>query len=330
MSEQRLSQEQIDVLVSAALAAPSMHNTQPWRFAVDGAAIDVYLDPSRTLPAEDPTGRALLISTGAAVFNLRCAAASLGFDSWYGLTPTPDEPDLIGRMVLAPCTAPDRELAGLYRQINRRHTSREPGRPGTLSTDTRFGLVRAAMSEGAELTWLDPQAVQEVLHSGASAFLRGWTDHERTAERAQWISVERSDDGIPVAALGPRPAVFPTPVRDLGAGLPGRGRDRKAFETDPVLAVLSTDGDNALEHITAGMALERVLLEATREGLHASFLNQALEYADSRAEVQRITGRPGFAQMVIRFSHSPVVATTPRRTVANALKPNPTEETRQS
>jgi hypothetical protein len=323
MSEQRLSQQQVDILVGAALAAPSMHNTQPWRFAVDETAIDISLDRSRALPAEDPTGRALLIATGAAIFNLRCAAASLGLDSWYGLTPTPAEPDLIARVVLSPSPAPDRDLAGLYRQISRRHTSREPGRPTVLSMDTRILLVRAGLTEGAELTWFDPPGTRDVLRSGAAALLRGWADHERTAERARWISAERADDGIPLAALGPRPAVFPAPVRDLGAGLPGRGRDRKAFESEPVLAVLSTAGDGPLDQVTAGTALQRILLEATKRGLHTSFLNQALEYDDSRAEVQRIAGRPGVAQMVIRFSHSSVTVTTPRRSVADVVQASP-------
>ncbi|WP_343238569.1 nitroreductase family protein, partial [Streptomyces sp. SID13031] len=44
-----LSMEQIDVLLAAAVAAPSMHNTQPWRFEVNGTVIDVFLDGSRAL-----------------------------------------------------------------------------------------------------------------------------------------------------------------------------------------------------------------------------------------------------------------------------------------
>lgn len=315
-----LSQQQIDVLLEAALAAPSMHNTQPWLFEVDTGAVDVYLDRSRALPAEDPTGRALRIAAGAAVFNLRCAAAWLGLGTWYGLLPSPDEPDLVARVVVTPTDSPDRDLAKLYPEIARRHTSREPGRPGGLSTGVRIALMRAADGEGVELTWLPADAVPDVLASGAAALLRGWADPARTAERAKWISTGRGDDGIPLTALGPRPAEYPAPVRDLGAGLPGRGRTRKAFEADPALAVLSADGDGPLDQLVVGMALERVLLTATREGIRASFLNQALEYDESRAAVQRLTGKPGFAQMVIRFSDSPVTVTTPRRQVADVVR----------
>jgi hypothetical protein len=303
-----------------------MHNTQPWRFEINAGALDVFIDRSRALPAEDPTGRALRIAAGAAVFNLRCAAAWLGLRSRYGLVPSPEEPDLVARIVVAPTDSPDPELAQLYPMITQRHTSREPARSGTVSPDVRATLVSAAAAEGLDLTWLSAQAVRDVLASGAAALLRGWADHARTAERAEWIGAVRSDDGIPAAALGPRPQVYPAPVRDLGAGLPGRGRSRAAFEADPTLAVLSAGADGPVDHLVVGMALERVLLVATGEGIRASFLNQALEYDDTRAAVRQLTGKPGYAQMVIRFSNSPVTATTPRRPVADVVRFGPDDQ----
>ncbi|WP_269815367.1 nitroreductase family protein [Kribbella monticola] len=192
MSEDQLSMEQIDVLLSAAVAAPSMHNTQPWRFEVDGNVIDVYLDGSRALPAEDPTGRAMRIAAGAATYNLRCAAASMGYNSWFGLVPDPAEPDLVARIVVEPTDTPDRNLQNLYTQIPRRHTSREPVRPVQLSTDTRIALTSAAMDEGAELTWLPPDKVRAVLDLLVDTDLREIGDWHRREERSHWIGGERN------------------------------------------------------------------------------------------------------------------------------------------
>jgi hypothetical protein len=93
-----------------------------------------------------------------------------------------------------------------------------------------------------------------------------------------------------------------------------------AFETEPTLAVLSTAGDSKADQLTAGLALQHALLVATREELKAAFLNQPLEYDDLRRTVQRITGKPGFAHMVIRFGHSTVHASTPRRAVATFVR----------
>ena len=64
-------------LLRTAALAPSMHNTQPWRFGFIRASqtIELYADPSRMLAHSDPTGRAVHIACGAALFNLRLAAA---------------------------------------------------------------------------------------------------------------------------------------------------------------------------------------------------------------------------------------------------------------
>ncbi|WP_185445798.1 nitroreductase family protein [Kribbella qitaiheensis] len=78
--------------------------------------------------------------------------------------------------------------------------------------------------------------------------------------------------------------------------------------------------DRAADQLTAGLALQHVLLTATREGFKASFLNQPLEFDDLRCAVQRATGIPGFAQMVTRFGYSTVKATTPRRPVETFVR----------
>lgn len=316
MSQEQLSMEQIDVLLSAAVAAPSMHNTQPWRFEVNDNVIDVFLDGSRALPAEDPTCRAMRIAAGAATFNLRCAAASLGYDSWFGLLPNAAEPDLVARIVIEPTDLPDRKLTALFQQIPRRHTSREPVRPVKVPTDALIALTQAATAENAELTWLPADEVHEVLGLLIDTDLREIGDWHRRAERAHWIGGERSTDGVPSSVLGPRSDAYPSPVRDLGTRPADQTRSTATFEAQPALAVLSTAADSKADQLAAGLALQRTLLVATREGLKAAFLNQPLEFDDLRRRVQRIAGKPGFAQMVIRFGHSTVHGTTPRRPVS--------------
>jgi nitroreductase len=57
-------------LIAAVGAAPSIHNTQPWRFWVTDDVVEVHGDPDRMLWAADPRGRALHLSCGAALFNV--------------------------------------------------------------------------------------------------------------------------------------------------------------------------------------------------------------------------------------------------------------------
>ena len=47
--------------------APSVHNTQPWHFSLDGHLLHVYANPARRLLVSDPDGREMLVSCGAAI-----------------------------------------------------------------------------------------------------------------------------------------------------------------------------------------------------------------------------------------------------------------------
>ncbi|MFI7063632.1 Acg family FMN-binding oxidoreductase [Kribbella sp. NPDC050124] len=319
MSDLQLPAKDVDILLAAAVAAPSMHNTQPWRFAVQGHVIDVLLDDSRTLPAEDPTGRAMRIAAGAATFNLRCAAESLGYGTWLGLAPYPEEPDLLARIVVEPTSTPDEELRDLAGQIPRRHTGRGPSGADPLPQSTRVALVQAAYAEGAELTWLDEPEVRAVLEMVVDTDLREIRDWRRRAERAHWVGGERVEDGVPSKALGPRSSSYPAAVRDLGTRPLDRMRQETSFEAHPNLAVLSTASDEPADQVAAGLALERVLLTATRDGVTASFLNQPLEFDDLRRKVQRLTRQPGHAHMIIRFGQGRTSEGTARRPVADFL-----------
>jgi hypothetical protein len=70
----------ITELVAAAAQAPSSHNTQPWRWIAspDETRIELHADRRQALPVNDPRGRELVISCGAALFALRVAAARAG------------------------------------------------------------------------------------------------------------------------------------------------------------------------------------------------------------------------------------------------------------
>jgi hypothetical protein len=266
------------------------------------------------------------IATGAAIFNLRCAAASMDFQSWLGLCPDPREPDLVARIVVEPRRTPDNELRDLYGEIPRRHTSRTPVRSEPLFQDDRLSLIRAALESEAELTWLSEAQICTVLDLVLDTELREIHDWHRSAERTHWIGGERAHEGIPSAALGPRTAHYSTAVRDLGTAPADRIRPQATFEEHPALAVLSTANDSAADQVAAGIALERILLTATGRGIAASFLNQPLEYDDLRARIQRTTGKPGFAHMVIRFGRNSSPGVTGRRAVADVVTIRSSEE----
>ena len=84
-------------LIATAARAPSIHNSQPWRFRVDADAVELWADPARRT-RDDAIGREMLISCGAALFGLRLAVRSLGHVPVTDLLPDPSQLRLLARV----------------------------------------------------------------------------------------------------------------------------------------------------------------------------------------------------------------------------------------
>jgi hypothetical protein len=152
MLDEQLTTEVLGVLLDATTTGPGCAQSgRSWRLEANGHLLDVYLDGSHSLPTRDPAARALRMTAGAAVFDLRCAAASLSFDSWFSLCPYRHDPDLLARIVIEPTGLPDPELRQLYGAIRSRHLTRPPAGPNGA---VRFALERAAELENTKLGWL--------------------------------------------------------------------------------------------------------------------------------------------------------------------------------
>lgn len=119
----RRAEQGIDVHGSpcGAVRAPSSHNTQPWLFRLGADRIELHADRSRALRVNDPDDRELVISCGAALFNLLISAAHHGWSAQPHVLPSGD-PDHLATVVLAPTqgTSDDR----LWHAIARRCTAR--------------------------------------------------------------------------------------------------------------------------------------------------------------------------------------------------------------
>src|ERR671935_2192193 len=101
--------ERAGYLISLAARAPSVHNTQPWRFEVSERAIELYADASRQL-LEDPAGREMLISCGAALYGLRLGIRSLGYRTEVELFPGPALLARVRPGLPAPVTSDERKM----------------------------------------------------------------------------------------------------------------------------------------------------------------------------------------------------------------------------
>jgi nitroreductase len=306
----------IEAALRAATRAPSVHNTQPWRFVTGPNHIELHLDRERLLAVADPDSREARLSCGAALFNLWLALRDNGRGAVVDLLPDAGHPDFLASVRITGERVTSPELHTLAAVIDRRVTNRRPFTQRAVTARDRSDLVRAAVSEGGRLVLLD-----EPRSLGALAVLLRRADHLQETDPAFQVELRKwtngptvRDDGVPHTAGGPRP---------LGGNLLALRRYHsdettveRPFEQDPLVAVLATAGDTVRDQVRAGQALQRVLLAAAAAGLSASFLSQPMEVPYTRGALRQLIGGHDHPQTVLRLGYGQSVAQTRRRSVA--------------
>jgi hypothetical protein len=298
-----MDQEHVVAAVEAATRAPSILNCQPWRFQAGADAIEVFAAPERAPSFVDPTGREVMMSVGAALLNLRLALTAAGRSPQVHLMPDPDDRTHVATVTLGGSEQLSEFERPLYDAIPVRRSSRLPFTSALVRDEEFLHLQDAAVTEGA---WLDAatgqhrRVVVDVLHD-ADRVQRG--EAELVDDMRRW-TVGRANPGlgIPEESLGPRPYNTGSAVRDMTLGAAPH-RPSAVFEEDALLAVLLTTGDQAIDWLRAGMALERVLLAAATMGLSAGVLSHGTEVADLRPLVRDPSSRWRHAQIILRFGH---------------------------
>jgi len=324
-------------LLEPVQRAPSILNTQPWWFRIladdrielcariaEGSAYQ-YLEKyglelrngDRRLPSVDPEARELIVSCGAALFNLRLSIRVAGHGLAVSMLPYAQDRSVLASVEIVtsrvhPATSSEQEL---YEAIPRRHSDRwpyggadrglrkgDPVLPNILAT-----MMLAAAEHKSSLRVLGRSEVKRWLREAEQADrkLRGTGGY--ATELSRWTT-GGSDTGVPANAFGPtwenrsRRRNHP-PVRDFRANAAAvdredTGRDEdsgedespgepkvKRFERLPQLMLLSTRHNQPLDWLRAGQALQHALLVATRYGVSASFLTQPFELRDH--DIQR-------------------------------------------
>jgi nitroreductase len=312
-------QEVVLELVAAATMAPSRHNSQPWRFRFDPASqtIGLYADPERILRVSDPAGRGLHIACGAALFNLRLAAAVAGRQPVVRLTPDAGQPLLLASVRLAGPCQPQQQDIELHAAIAERRTNRSPFSARPVPPGIRAELAEAAQIEGAVLHFPDRQEAHRLLRLAQDAEQDLLADPAYRAELAQWAGGPRDREGIPDEVAGPRDPSHATPVRDFTPEQPRPG-GYAWFEEEPQLAVLSTLCDGKADWLRAGQAMQRAWLMATLRGVAVAPLTQPLETADAW-QVRDPRSGIEYPQMILRLGYGLPVPHAPRRPVSDVL-----------
>lgn len=301
MSTQLPDPRTVRSALELAARAPSLNNSQPWRWRIGPATVHLYADGDRRLAATDPTGRELVISCGAILHHARVAFASLGWRADVHRLPNPAEPDHLAAIEFSRNHGFDEAAVRLADAISRRHTDRRPFLPEPVPAASLAALARAAGAEGSKLTIATTQAMRrELVIALAQANTEQRGNSAYQAELAAWAGRSHvAGDGVPATSLrAPDPyhrGVFGRDFSGAGAGT----LVSSPVDDGAALAVLSAPMDDRRSWLQTGEALSAVLLEATVAGLATCTLSQI---AESRAA--RDTVRFG----VLRGDGEPLVA----------------------
>ena len=318
-----LSESALVACIQAAIAAPSIYNSQPWRFRIRDGGIDVFADWGRRLEVIDPSGRELLISVGAAVFNLRIAMSQQGRAPVLRLLPEATVPDLVARVVPGRSVTPGGAELALAAAIPKRHTNRRPFARTMVPTALLEELAAAAEVDGAILSVAGEVGRGAILGLVRTAEQRLRSQGIYRAELTERTHSTRARrDGVPPQAFGPWDALEALPLRDFGMTQPELRRPGERFEPYPTIVVLSTAADTADHWLRAGQALQRVLLLATVHGLAATPITQPLEIPALR-ELLTDAATGSRAQVILRLGYAQPTTPSPRRPLADVLLPGP-------
>ncbi|MDQ7904008.1 nitroreductase [Phytohabitans sp. ZYX-F-186] len=285
---------------AAAGYAPSVHNTQPWRWRVTDAALDLYAVRERQLRVADPEGRLLTVSCGTALHHALVALSAAGWAAHVTRLPEPADPDLLARVTLTGRTGVTPEAMRLFQAVRVRHTDRRPVSDTAAGAAAIDAIDAAVQGEGLELHLLTRDQILELAAAASHADKVETEDDDQRTELAYWIGGDRPEgSGIPDTAIPSQAPETTVPGRDFvraGTLTVGPGHDKAA-----AYAVLYGPGDEPADWLRAGQALSAGWLVATELGVTVLPFSSVIELPATRQTLRGVISGIGYPYLVLRL-----------------------------
>jgi len=320
-------------VVAEAVWAPSVLNTQPWRFTLDGQQISLYADTDRQLRVADPDGREMVISCGAALFTVRLALRSLGYVPESRVLPDPGDPALVAQVTWPKQAAVTEFERRLFAQVRQRRTHRGAFDPEPLPSGLLAALRSEAARDGAALRLIADDGRRAALASAVQTAERSLElDGRHVRELAKWTPApgRSQSDGVPATS-------YPARAEHTDPYFPGRDFARghgwglaplstaAAIRATGVVGLLTTTRDRPADWVNAGQALQRMLLVATAYGAAVALHSQPLEVAELREFIRVHLTDWAYPHLVLRIGTVTQVAVSVRREPADVLSSSASE-----
>ena len=302
-------------VVRQAARAPSIHNTQPWRWTLRGDVLELSADRYRQLHVADRDGHSLLISYGAAAELTVLALRALGWTTRVDVLPETSDPDLIARFTVRGPGPADPEAAVLMQAAAGRRSERRvfEARPVPTAVIDRLRLVTASVGVFAHFP-SRPEELLDLAVAVSHADRSQRTDPAYLAEMASWRHQD-ADDGIPRSVIPRVPTDQPRhtdiPLRDFEAGVAGGDLIAAGIDERPLIGVIFTTADQPVDRVNAGRAMMRLMVQAERDGIATCPLSQSVDLLSFRTRLRTLMDWTGHPQMMLRLGSRPLGAAPP-------------------
>jgi nitroreductase len=299
-TDSQLAARAVADAASAAGYAPSIHNTQPWRWRLAGDTLDLHLVPSRILQVSDPDGRLATLSCGVALHHARVAVAAQGWHVTVTRMPRDAGPDLLARLHIEGRAPVDPASVLHLRTIPLRHTDRRPVTGTPVDPAALAAITAAVEAQDTALHTLRPDQVIELAAAAEHAQRSEAADPAWQTELAYWTGAARpAGTGVPDAAIPDRATQTTVPGRDFGhhGELPvSAGHDKAA-----VFVMLYGSTDEPLDWLRAGEALSAAWLTATEHGVSVLPHSAPIEVIAARQALRAMIASIGYPYLVLRL-----------------------------
>ncbi|CDX32896.1 conserved exported hypothetical protein [Mesorhizobium sp. ORS 3359] len=311
----------LEAIVRYATLAANSHNTQPWRFQLEGHAIEIRPDLQRRTPVVDPDDHHLYVSLGCAAANLMLAAAATGRTGEASFTAD-------GNGIRYDYLMGEAKADPLADAIPKRQSTRAEYDARATPAADLAELERAAAIPGVSLALVTDQGrmkqVRDLVLAGNEDQMN---DPAFMRELKQWIrfnprSAMARGDGLFSAASGS--PVLPTSLGRIAldrlfSAAQENEKYARQIDSSAGVAIFFAERPDHDHWVRVGRACQRFALAATSLGLKLAFINQPVEVARLRADLAAIVGETRRPDIVMRFGYGPALPFSPRRPVASVI-----------
>jgi hypothetical protein len=314
-------ERQIKFLLRYAILAPSGHNSQPWKFNIEGNKLKIYADLNQSRPEVDPHNRELYISVGCAITNLEIAAKNFSMtwrESWW---PHAKEANLVAEMEFGDARKIYPNISPLFEAITQRTTYRGEFEPAKEVPAKLFESPELVANKASKIRWVKVKTEKEKVGQLVAEAQKIWFRSKKLTEELEfWLKqdIAKIDKKVNSGVLmlnnfSKRLKEFMgSEFMDVDSKAE---RDKKRLLESPAVGVVMSKNDNLREWVDVGRQYQYMALLAASLNLQVGFFNSVAELPKKRAQLAIALGEKQWPQLLFRVGYGKRGKMSPRKPI---------------